>query len=55
MPQLNPAPWFFIMVTSWLVFLMLVMPKVLAHPVYNDLCTKSTKKMEMTPWSWPWQ
>nr|QDX07570.1 ATP synthase F0 subunit 8 [Callopanchax sidibeorum] len=55
MPQLNPAPWFSIMVIAWLVFLMLVMPKILAHPAYNSPCTENMKKVETTSWSWPWQ
>nr|YP_001054819.1 ATP synthase F0 subunit 8 [Olisthops cyanomelas]BAF46848.1 ATPase subunit 8 [Olisthops cyanomelas] len=54
MPQLNPAPWLIIMVFTWLVFLAILPPKVLAHDFPNEPTTQSTKKSEPSPWSWPW-
>nr|YP_003344999.1 ATP synthase F0 subunit 8 [Pythonichthys microphthalmus]BAI53163.1 ATPase subunit 8 [Pythonichthys microphthalmus] len=54
MPQLNPAPWFMILIFSWVVFLSIVPTKVLAHTSNNDPNPKSTKKSELNPWNWPW-
>nr|YP_009685937.1 ATP synthase F0 subunit 8 [Scriptaphyosemion cauveti]QDW10570.1 ATP synthase F0 subunit 8 [Scriptaphyosemion cauveti] len=54
MPQLDPAPWFYILVISWLVFITIIPPKVLAHHVHNDPNTQDTKTPTMDPWNWPW-
>nr|WPM97896.1 ATP synthase F0 subunit 8 [Maurolicus muelleri]BBG74439.1 ATPase subunits 8 [Maurolicus muelleri] len=53
MPQLNPAPWFFILTFSWLVFLTVIPPKVLAHTFPNEPAL-DTKKVKAEPWNWPW-
>nr|AUR26775.1 ATP synthase F0 subunit 8 [Cormobates leucophaea] len=29
MPQLNPGPWFFIMLASWFTYTLIIQPKVL--------------------------
>nr|WNH23146.1 ATP synthase F0 subunit 8 [Idiacanthus fasciola] len=53
MPQLDPAPWFFILVLSWSIFLIIIPPKVLAHIYPNE----PTIKLEQTKtkiWNWPW-
>nr|YP_010000434.1 ATP synthase F0 subunit 8 [Pycnonotus jocosus]QOD96307.1 ATP synthase F0 subunit 8 [Pycnonotus jocosus] len=54
MPQLNPNPWFFIMLISWLTYTMIIQPKVLSFVTTNP--PSSTKPMtpNTTPWSWPW-
>nr|AAQ05043.1 ATPase subunit 8 [Melospiza lincolnii]WDE79161.1 ATP synthase subunit 8 [Melospiza lincolnii]WDE79162.1 ATP synthase subunit 8 [Melospiza lincolnii]WDE79163.1 ATP synthase subunit 8 [Melospiza lincolnii]WDE79164.1 ATP synthase subunit 8 [Melospiza lincolnii] len=53
MPQLNPNPWFFIMIASWLTFSLIIQPKLLTfvtmNPPSNKPITPST-----TPWAWPW-
>nr|AAP75465.1 ATP synthase 8 [Pomacentrus vaiuli]QUJ18500.1 ATP synthase protein 8 [Pomacentrus vaiuli] len=54
MPQLNPAPWFAILVFSWLVFLTVIPPKVLAHTTPNDPTHQSAEKPKTEPWTWPW-
>nr|YP_010892883.1 ATP synthase F0 subunit 8 [Philypnodon macrostomus]WJQ22652.1 ATP synthase F0 subunit 8 [Philypnodon macrostomus] len=54
MPQLNPAPWFTILVFSWLVFLMVLPQKVLAHTFPNEPTPQSTKKPAAESWNWPW-
>nr|YP_010956735.1 ATP synthase F0 subunit 8 [Ctenogobius saepepallens]WMY89841.1 ATP synthase F0 subunit 8 [Ctenogobius saepepallens]WNH22977.1 ATP synthase F0 subunit 8 [Ctenogobius boleosoma] len=54
MPQLNPAPWFAILVFSWLVFLTIVVPKVLNHTFPNDPTPQSTQIAKTDPWTWPW-
>nr|ABO38906.1 ATPase subunit 8 [Cathorops steindachneri] len=54
MPQLNPAPWFIILVFSWLIFLTVIPPKVLNHTFTNDVTTLSTKNLKSSTWNWPW-
>nr|AEL32707.1 ATPase8 [Prochilodus lineatus]AEL32715.1 ATPase8 [Prochilodus lineatus] len=54
MPQLNPAPWFAILVFSWLVFLTIIPSKVLKHPFTNEPTALSTEKPKTEPWNWPW-
>nr|YP_009685586.1 ATP synthase F0 subunit 8 [Scriptaphyosemion bertholdi]QDT76382.1 ATP synthase F0 subunit 8 [Scriptaphyosemion bertholdi] len=54
MPQLDPAPWFYILVISWLVFITFIPSKVLAHQVHNDPNAQSTEKPMTNPWNWPW-
>nr|YP_003345077.1 ATP synthase F0 subunit 8 [Kaupichthys hyoproroides]BAI53202.1 ATPase subunit 8 [Kaupichthys hyoproroides] len=55
MPQLNPAPWFSILLFSWMVFLMIIPTKVMAHTFNNEPNLQSTKTPETTHWNWPWQ
>nr|NP_443597.1 ATP synthase F0 subunit 8 [Beryx splendens]YP_003434420.1 ATP synthase F0 subunit 8 [Beryx mollis]ABI85283.1 ATP synthase F0 subunit 8 [Beryx mollis]ABK92194.1 ATP synthase F0 subunit 8 [Beryx splendens]BAB70291.1 ATPase subunit 8 [Beryx splendens] len=54
MPQLNPAPWFAILIFSWLIFLTFLPPKVLAHTFPNELTTQSTESPNTQAWNWPW-
>nr|UDN41954.1 ATP synthase F0 subunit 8 [Sillago sp. 2 SS-2021] len=54
MPQLNPDPWFLILVFSWLVFLLFLPPKVMAHTFPNDPASQSVKKAKADFWTWPW-
>nr|WCJ44867.1 ATP synthase F0 subunit 8 [Acanthurus coeruleus] len=54
MPQLNPAPWFAILVFSWLVFLTVLPPKVLAHSTPNEPVAQNTEKLKTEPWTWSW-
>nr|WMN14138.1 ATP synthase F0 subunit 8 [Diplophos taenia]BBG74400.1 ATPase subunits 8 [Diplophos taenia] len=53
MPQLNPSPWFAILLFSWLVFLIILPPKVLAHTFPGEP-TLGTEKTKTEPWNWPW-
>nr|AAX77268.1 ATPase 8 [Cottus cf. cognatus UAIC 11746.01] len=55
MPQLNPTPWFAILVFSWLVFLVIIPPKVMAHTFPNEPTLQSAEKPKTEPWTWPWQ
>nr|BAI77239.1 ATPase subunit 8 [Lasiognathus sp. NMMBP 9030] len=55
MPQLNPAPWFAILVFSWLVLLTILPPKVLNHTFPNDPNPETTETPKMQPWPWLWQ
>nr|YP_010169223.1 ATP synthase F0 subunit 8 [Sardinella zunasi]QRZ03096.1 ATP synthase F0 subunit 8 [Sardinella zunasi] len=54
MPQLNPAPWFAILVFSWLIFLTVIPPKVMAHNFNNEPTTAGAGKAKPEPWTWPW-
>nr|YP_008593357.1 ATP synthase F0 subunit 8 [Kurtus gulliveri]BAN83260.1 ATPase subunit 8 [Kurtus gulliveri] len=54
MPQLNPTPWFAILIFSWLVFLTIIPTKVLSHTFPNDPTPQSTQKSKTDPWNWPW-
>nr|ABO38940.1 ATPase subunit 8 [Ariopsis seemanni]ABO38942.1 ATPase subunit 8 [Ariopsis seemanni]ABO38944.1 ATPase subunit 8 [Ariopsis sp. RB-2009]ABO38946.1 ATPase subunit 8 [Ariopsis sp. RB-2009]ACN11629.1 ATP synthase subunit 8 [Ariopsis sp. RB-2009] len=54
MPQLNPAPWFAILVFSWLIFLTVIPPKILNHTFTNDIPTLSPENLKSDTWNWPW-
>nr|NP_443233.1 ATP synthase F0 subunit 8 [Chlorophthalmus agassizi]WMN14047.1 ATP synthase F0 subunit 8 [Chlorophthalmus sp. AC-2023]BAB70018.1 ATPase subunit 8 [Chlorophthalmus agassizi] len=54
MPQLNPNPWFAILVFSWLVFLIVIPPKIVNHTFPYDPTATSVEKPAHTPWHWPW-
>nr|YP_009164656.1 ATP synthase F0 subunit 8 [Eclectus roratus]AJG35627.1 ATP synthase F0 subunit 8 [Eclectus roratus] len=53
MPQLNPSPWFPIMIMSWLTFSLIIQPKILSFTPTN-LPTKTTPTTKNNPWPWPW-
>nr|YP_002519655.1 ATP synthase F0 subunit 8 [Scarus schlegeli]ASO95920.1 ATP synthase F0 subunit 8 [Scarus psittacus]ACL27233.1 ATP synthase F0 subunit 8 [Scarus schlegeli]ASO95922.1 ATP synthase F0 subunit 8 [Scarus psittacus]ASO95924.1 ATP synthase F0 subunit 8 [Scarus psittacus]ASO95926.1 ATP synthase F0 subunit 8 [Scarus psittacus] len=54
MPQLNPGPWFSIMMFTWLIFLTILPKKVMSHKFSNDPASED-KDMPMTPpWFWRW-
>nr|YP_009349381.1 ATP synthase F0 subunit 8 [Tringa ochropus]AQD17601.1 ATP synthase F0 subunit 8 [Tringa ochropus] len=54
MPQLNPNPWFFIMLTSWLTFSLIIQPKLLSLTSTNTPSNKTSTTTKTTPWHWPW-
>nr|YP_009721029.1 ATP synthase F0 subunit 8 [Muscicapa latirostris]QGM79827.1 ATP synthase F0 subunit 8 [Muscicapa latirostris] len=54
MPQLNPNPWFFIMLTTWLTFSLIIQPKILAFITMNPPSSKTPTTPKTTPWTWPW-
>nr|YP_009344666.1 ATP synthase F0 subunit 8 [Chaetobranchopsis bitaeniatus]ALR68880.1 ATP synthase F0 subunit 8 [Chaetobranchopsis bitaeniatus] len=54
MPQLNPHPWFIILTFSWMIFLVMIPPKVLAHSFPNEPALQNTKNPKTEPWNWPW-
>nr|YP_004347487.1 ATP synthase F0 subunit 8 [Polyspina piosae]BAK09734.1 ATPase subunit 8 [Polyspina piosae] len=54
MPQLNPAPWFLIMLFSWCVFLIFLPPKIMAHAFPNEPSSQNTCPKEIKPWTWTW-
>nr|NP_203718.1 ATP synthase F0 subunit 8 [Pantodon buchholzi]BAB64394.1 ATPase subunits 8 [Pantodon buchholzi] len=52
MPQLNPTPWFLMLLFSWLVFLM-IPQKIMKHHFSTDPSTSNAKE-QTSPWTWPW-
>nr|ARU09772.1 ATP synthase subunit 8 [Eleutheronema tetradactylum]QVT11302.1 ATP synthase F0 subunit 8 [Eleutheronema rhadinum]ARU09774.1 ATP synthase subunit 8 [Eleutheronema tetradactylum]ARU09776.1 ATP synthase subunit 8 [Eleutheronema tetradactylum]ARU09778.1 ATP synthase subunit 8 [Eleutheronema tetradactylum] len=54
MPQLNPAPWLYILVTSWIILLIVVLPKILDFIIPNELTLQSANKVKQDSWLWPW-
>nr|YP_009227619.1 ATP synthase F0 subunit 8 [Turdus philomelos]AGI51094.1 ATP synthase F0 subunit 8 [Turdus philomelos] len=54
MPQLNPGPWFFIMLTSWFTLSLILQPKLLSFITPNPLSNKTPTAPKTTPWTWPW-
>nr|QBP33670.1 ATP synthase F0 subunit 8 [Sarothrura rufa] len=54
MPQLNPHPWFWIMLTSWLTFSLIIQPKLLSFLTTNNPHTKPQTNTKTQPWTWPW-
>nr|AAP41237.1 ATPase subunit 8 [Strongylura hubbsi] len=55
MPQLNPAPWFAILLITWLVFLIIIPPKIMAHSFPNDFNPQNKENIKTEIWTWPWQ
>nr|YP_009519835.1 ATP synthase F0 subunit 8 [Picumnus innominatus]ARB52435.1 ATP synthase F0 subunit 8 [Picumnus innominatus] len=54
MPQLNPHPWFFIMILSWLPLTQIIQPKLLSFTHTNLPSNKALTPTKTTPWTWPW-
>nr|YP_009258871.1 ATP synthase F0 subunit 8 [Bothus myriaster]AID59799.1 ATP synthase F0 subunit 8 [Bothus myriaster] len=54
MPQLNPSPWFLILVFSWLVFLTIIPNKLLSHTTPNEFEAKDAQFSTELTWFWPW-
>uniref|UniRef100_A0A513U7S8 ATP synthase complex subunit 8 n=2 Tax=Pogoniulus pusillus TaxID=488313 RepID=A0A513U7S8_9PICI len=54
MPQLNPNPWFYIMILSWFTFSLLIQPKLLKFTPTGSPTNKTPSTHKTTPWHWPW-
>nr|AHY32374.1 ATP synthase F0 subunit 8 [Metriopelia ceciliae] len=54
MPQLNPNPWFFTMLLTWLAFSMIIQPKLLSFIPTNPPSNKAPMTTKTVPWTWPW-
>nr|YP_009388954.1 ATP synthase F0 subunit 8 [Gonatodes albogularis]BAX77888.1 ATPase subunit 8 [Gonatodes albogularis] len=51
MPQLNPAPWFFMFLTTWIILLALIAPKLLhLHQPLQPTTIHTTPPLN---WLWP--
>nr|YP_010248599.1 ATP synthase F0 subunit 8 [Abramites hypselonotus]QTS03710.1 ATP synthase F0 subunit 8 [Abramites hypselonotus] len=54
MPQLNPSPWFMILLFSWLVLITIIPLKIMKHTITNDPTMLAAMQPEIEPWNWPW-
>nr|ABA39013.1 ATP synthase F0 subunit 8 [Parabuteo leucorrhous]ADA58087.1 ATP synthase F0 subunit 8 [Parabuteo leucorrhous]ADA58091.1 ATP synthase F0 subunit 8 [Parabuteo leucorrhous] len=54
MPQLNPTPWFPIMMLSWLTFTLIIQPKLLSFIPTNTPSTMPNTTIHTPSWNWPW-
>nr|YP_009469122.1 ATP synthase F0 subunit 8 [Phylloscopus proregulus]AVC55972.1 ATP synthase F0 subunit 8 [Phylloscopus proregulus]WJJ67682.1 ATP synthase F0 subunit 8 [Phylloscopus proregulus] len=54
MPQLNPSPWFFIMLITWFTFSFIIQPKLLTFVSTNPPSSKTPTTSDISPWTWPW-
>ncbi|YP_009465634.1 ATP synthase F0 subunit 8 (mitochondrion) [Syngnathoides biaculeatus] len=54
MPQLNPHPWFLILIFSWFIMLAIIPPKILSHKFPNNPDSQVVKTPKTLPWNWKW-
>nr|YP_009104481.1 ATP synthase F0 subunit 8 [Fulica atra]AHA13339.1 ATP synthase F0 subunit 8 [Fulica atra]AJW59209.1 ATP synthase F0 subunit 8 [Fulica atra]QGL54703.1 ATP synthase F0 subunit 8 [Fulica atra] len=54
MPQLNPHPWFYIMLMTWLTLSLIIQPKLSSFPTTNPILNKPVTNTKTNPWTWPW-
>nr|NP_740157.1 ATP synthase F0 subunit 8 [Arcos sp. KU 149]BAC23778.1 ATPase subunit 8 [Arcos sp. KU 149] len=54
MPQLNPSPWLAIFIFSWLILLIIIPPKILAHLNPNEPSLQDSQQPKTSSWTWPW-
>nr|QJX58572.1 ATP synthase F0 subunit 8 [Chlamydera cerviniventris]QJX58573.1 ATP synthase F0 subunit 8 [Chlamydera cerviniventris]QJX58574.1 ATP synthase F0 subunit 8 [Chlamydera cerviniventris] len=54
MPQLNPSPWLFIMLISWMTYSLIIQPKIMSFISTNPPSNKTQITTNTTPWDWPW-
>nr|ADB06501.1 ATPase subunit 8 [Sacalia quadriocellata]QKE47568.1 ATP synthase F0 subunit 8 [Sacalia quadriocellata] len=54
MPQLNLDPWFLILSSTWLVYTMILQPKISSYSPMNNPVNKDNKTTNTNPWNWPW-
>nr|DAC76977.1 TPA_asm: ATPase subunit 8 [Sceloporus woodi] len=54
MPQLNPSPWFLIMLLVWITLMAIFLSKTLEmlHP--NTPTETKSEEKHQTSWTWPW-
>nr|AGN71345.1 ATP synthase F0 subunit 8 [Mannophryne trinitatis] len=53
MPQLDPSPWFLILLSSWSIFLIFSAIKISKYTHLNDPLNLTFKNPNKS-WSWPW-
>nr|YP_009701294.1 ATP synthase F0 subunit 8 [Cociella crocodilus]QEQ55516.1 ATP synthase F0 subunit 8 [Cociella crocodilus] len=53
MPQLNPGPWFMLLIFTWYACALIIPTKVLNHTIPND-SPPILYYTGTTPWHWPW-
>nr|YP_009473003.1 ATP synthase F0 subunit 8 [Melanophryniscus moreirae]ASV64489.1 ATP synthase F0 subunit 8 [Melanophryniscus moreirae] len=53
MPQLDPTPWFLVLSSTWMIFILFSPVKVSKYHSLNDPLLKTYKGLNK-PWHWPW-
>nr|ABE96689.1 ATP synthase F0 subunit 8 [Lepidochelys olivacea]CAJ90457.1 ATPase subunit 8 [Lepidochelys olivacea] len=53
MPQLNPNPWLMILLSTWLIYIIILQPKISSYLTTNNPTNKNNK-INKNPWTWPW-
>nr|YP_003735083.1 ATP synthase F0 subunit 8 [Chimaera fulva]ADI57844.1 ATP synthase F0 subunit 8 [Chimaera fulva] len=54
MPQLNPNPWFLILLFSWAIFLTILPNKINKHTFTNKPMINNLPSPKTNNWNWPW-
>nr|YP_009528560.1 ATP synthase F0 subunit 8 [Oostethus manadensis]YP_009914973.1 ATP synthase F0 subunit 8 [Microphis deocata]AKG95375.1 ATP synthase F0 subunit 8 [Oostethus manadensis]QLF67684.1 ATP synthase F0 subunit 8 [Microphis deocata] len=54
MPQLNPSPWFVVLLFSWAVLMTIVPLKISNHKFPNTPTLTESKPAQNKFWPWPW-
>nr|YP_009446478.1 ATP synthase F0 subunit 8 [Phrynosoma blainvillii]ATY40966.1 ATP synthase F0 subunit 8 [Phrynosoma blainvillii] len=54
MPQLNPSPWFLIMLMTWATLMFIFLNKTLNMLFPSTPAQIQPKAKPLMPWSWPW-
>nr|AET84093.1 ATPase 8 [Sceloporus slevini] len=54
MPQLNPSPWFLIMLLVWASLMIIFMNKTLSMLYLNPPTEATLETKHPTSWTWPW-
>nr|YP_007625644.1 ATP synthase F0 subunit 8 [Heosemys annandalii]AEE60106.1 ATPase subunit 8 [Heosemys annandalii] len=54
MPQLNPDPWFLILSSTWLTYIVILQPKISSYLSMNHITNKNSMTANTNPWTWPW-
>nr|AAQ03388.1 ATPase synthase subunit 8 [Brycon argenteus]AAQ03390.1 ATPase synthase subunit 8 [Brycon argenteus] len=54
MPQLDPSPWFSILMLAWFIFLAVIPLKILKY-TFNKEPKFNTQNSNSGSWAWPWQ
>nr|YP_010515096.1 ATP synthase F0 subunit 8 [Phyllomedusa bahiana]UXL87082.1 ATP synthase F0 subunit 8 [Phyllomedusa bahiana] len=53
MPQLDPSPWFLILMSSWIILILFAPAKMSKFINLNSPTMKANKTITK-PWFWPW-
>nr|AKJ76918.1 ATP synthase F0 subunit 8 [Uma notata] len=54
MPQLNPSPWFLILLMTWAMLMVVFLNKTLNLILPNSPTKQESETKHLTPWTWPW-
>nr|YP_337896.1 ATP synthase F0 subunit 8 [Andrias japonicus]BAE45323.1 ATP synthase F0 subunit 8 [Andrias japonicus] len=54
MPQLSPGPWFAIFMISWMILLLILMPKINNLKNMNEPTSTGLFLNKPQSWNWPW-